>query len=97
MKYNEIITKSVELLQRIEKMGVGVEGGGPVEHQTGAFGNVEPEETDEETEYTPKDISSEKQIISLLIICPRPPNTVEISGKISAYPPYMYLGAVAHL
>ena len=60
MKYNEVIAKSVELLQRIEKMGVGMEGGGPVEHQTGAFGSVEPEETDEDTEYTPKDISSEK-------------------------------------
>jgi len=60
MNYNEVINKSKTLLQRIEKMGVGMEGGGPVEHQTGAFGNVKPEETDEETEYTPKDISSEK-------------------------------------
>ncbi len=60
MNSNEIILKSTELLQRLEKIGVGVEGGGPVEHQTGAFGNIKPEETDEETEYTPKDISSEK-------------------------------------
>ncbi|MFA7143152.1 MAG: hypothetical protein WC175_04145 [Candidatus Dojkabacteria bacterium] len=41
------------------KIGVGMEGGGPVEHQTGAFGQAHPEKIPERKEYLSEHIQNE--------------------------------------
>ena len=58
----DIIAKAQQLLDEIDKMGVGLEGGGPTEHQTGSFGQVHPDEhvCEGENKTLPHCIDSEK-------------------------------------
>ena len=60
-KENLVLAKS--LLIRLEKIGVGMEGGGDVEHQAGGFGYTD-EKVKKDNFYLPKDVNTEDN-------CPR--------------------------
>lgn len=54
----DIIQKTQALLDRIEKIGVGIEGGTSAEHQTGGFGYTD-EKIPKDNFYMPTDALTE--------------------------------------
>lgn len=55
----ENIKKAQNMLIRLEKIGVGMEGGGDVEHQSGGFGYTDEKAKVDDKFYMPKDINTE--------------------------------------